>query len=486
LLHELRIGWRNMGGTSLILIAILLVLLWGAMHFAGWALMGKFSFARMLALNTLPYAGLVFWFALSIVLSAAIAFSVNALFDRGDLDLLISSPIDPLAVFVVRGLGVAIASIALVLLIALPFVNMGVARGQWGLIAAYPVLASMALGATGIAFATTLVLVRIMGARKARVAAQILSALTGAALFLVSQTETLLPRGMRDQVRAAFKTMANSEWFGAESVLWWPVRAFFGEPLPAVVVIAIGFGVFWLVMRTTCKSFLAGTQQATTRPASRGAAMGPAVFRGGVTRNILRKEWLLIWRDPNLIAQSLLQVIYLVPLAFILAQKADLAALLAPSVILICASLAGNLAWLTVTGEEAPDLIGSAPVDGERVKWLKVGAVILPVLAVALPFIGFYLSFNPLHAFFFTVCLAAALSTSAITQVWGGKPTGSRDLKLRYKQVGLLNFLEGFSALGWAACCFGLLTANWWALSAAIPALAAPAVVWSRRKLARE
>jgi ABC-2 type transport system permease protein len=485
LVHELRVGWRNIGGKSFIVLAVLITVLWAFMHVAGWALMGKLSLARMQATNALPIAGLVFWFVLSMVLSAAIAMAVNALFDRGDLDLLISSPIDPFAVFAVRGMGVAIGSIALVLMVVLPFVHMGIYHGQIGLIAAYPVLMSVALGSTGIAFAMTLILVRLLGARKARVAAQVLSALAGAALFLVSQMENLLPQSMRDQVRAGFKAFATSDWFGGESWLWWPVRAFFGEPLPALFVIALGFGLFWFVTRTTCSTFLAGTQQAVTRPAARSRPEPAAAFRGGVVRNVLRKEWLLIWRDPNLIAQSLLQVIYLVPVAFILVRKSELALLLAPSVILICASLAGNLAWMTIAGEEAADLIGSAPVDGNRVRWLKVGAVMAPILAMAIPFIAFYATRSPLQALVFAICLAAALGTSAVTQVWGGKPAGIRDLKLRYKQTGLLNFLEGFSSIGWAVCCYGLLSANWWALAGAVPGMLAPAIVLARRRLNR-
>lgn len=481
LLHELRLSWRNIGGKSIVLMVVLVAVLWGFMHLAAWAVMQKLSLAA-LERSWLPIAGLVCWFALSLMLSAAIAMVVNALFDRGDLDLLLSSPIEPFTVFLVRGLGVAVSAISLVLLLLLPFVHMGVYHGQWGLLAAYPVLFSMGLGVTGIAFAATLALVRLMGARKARVTAQVLSAITGAALFLLMQSENLVPQGIRREVAAALKALAAGPWFDVSSILWWPVRALFGDPLPTAAVLAAGLGMFWLVVRATCSTFLAGTQETVTRPAARMArTVSAGLFRAGIARNVLRKELLLIWRDPNLIAQSLLQALYLIPLAVILGRKAEFAVILAPTVILMCATLAGNLAWITVSGEEAEDLLGTAPVNLDRIRWLKVLAALLPVLAITLPFIGFYAARSVPLALIFTLCLCGALASCAVTQVWGGRTAGHRDLKKRYQQSRLLNFFEGLSAFGWAAACYGLMAGVWWAVAGLVPGLLAPAYVLVRR-----
>ena len=41
--------------------------------------------------------------------------------------------------------------------------------------------------------------------------------------------------------------------------------------------------------------------------------------------------------------------------------------MLAPAIIVLLAGIAGNLAWITISGEEAPDLVGTAPDDGRVV-----------------------------------------------------------------------------------------------------------------------
>ncbi|HEY3636092.1 MAG TPA: hypothetical protein VGK95_13665, partial [Caldimonas sp.] len=52
--------------------------------------------------------GTTLWFLFTLMLSQAITRSVGVFFERGDLDLLLASPIAPRNVFLVRGVGVAI------------------------------------------------------------------------------------------------------------------------------------------------------------------------------------------------------------------------------------------------------------------------------------------------------------------------------------------------------------------------------------------
>jgi len=79
-----------------------------------------------------------------------------------------------------------------------------------------------------------------------------------------------------------------------------------------------------------------------------------------------RKEWLLLLRDPWLMSQSLMQLLYLLPPFFLLSRmfygEGNGAALLVPVLIMAAGQLAGGLAWLAISGEDAPDLIATAPV----------------------------------------------------------------------------------------------------------------------------
>ena len=80
-----------------------------------------------------------------------------------------------------------------------------------------------------------------------------------------------------------------------------------------------------------------------------------------------RKEWTLLLRDPWLMSQTLMQLLYLLPPAFLLWRgfyAGRRLGVLVPILIVAAGQLGGGLAWLAVSGEDAPDLIASAPVSG--------------------------------------------------------------------------------------------------------------------------
>ena len=66
-------------------------------------------------------------------------------------------------------------------------------------------------------------------------------------------------------------------------------------------------------------------------------------------------------------SQTLMQLLYLLPPALLLwrsfAAGIDAPALLVPVLVMAAGQLAGGLAWLAISGEDAPDLIASAPVQ---------------------------------------------------------------------------------------------------------------------------
>lgn len=481
LAHELRLGWRGLGGASTIAVAVLAVL-WILFHPPAWFVMERLSLTA-LERTGLPIAGFVCWFVVTLMLSGAILLALNALYDRGDLDLLVSSPLPATVIFAVRGVGVALISAAFPAALLVPFVNMGIARGQWGLLGAYPVLVSVGLGVSGLAFALTLLLVRWLGARRARTVTQVLSALVGAMLFLAVQLPNVLP----DEGRAALAARAAEwgvlEWLGADSILWWPVRALFGDPLPLLATVTVGVGLFVVVIRATSNAFLSGTQEAVAVAVAVPARDSGAEirFQAGLAANVVRKELRLILRDPNLIAQVLLQALYLLPLLFVMARNRDLALILAPAIIALGAQMAGNLAWITICGEEAPELLGSAPVDRERVRWLKASAALVPAFSLTLPFAVFYLFRSPALAAIFASFLALALTAAAMTQIWGGKPAPRRDLRARQRQNVLLNLVELVSTLGFAGACYLAMTGSWWVFAPIAAGVLAPSLAWARR-----
>jgi hypothetical protein len=106
-------------------------------------------------------------------------------------------------------------------------------------------------------------------------------------------------------------------------------------------------------------------------------------------RALRDKEWTLLQRDPWLMSQILMQLLYLLPPAFILWRNfhegSGASTLLVPILIIAAGQLAGGLAWLAISGEDAPDLIASAPVTNACVLRAKTGAVMGGSLSFSAP-----------------------------------------------------------------------------------------------------
>jgi ABC-2 type transport system permease protein len=85
---------------------------------------------------------------------------------------------------------------------------------------------------------------------------------------------------------------------------------------------------------------------------------------------------MLLRRDPWLVSQTLMQVLYLLPPALLLwrnfGEERGAIVVLVPVFVMAAGQLAGGLAWLAVSGEDAPDLVATAPLPPRRIlraKW---------------------------------------------------------------------------------------------------------------------
>jgi len=127
------------------------------------------------------------FFVFSLMLSFALTASVKALFERADLDLILSSPVSSKTIFSVRLTGIFISVIVLFLGLLSPFANVSIFVGQARLLGIYPALISLAMIASAFGILLTLALVKSFGVRRTRTIAQILSAIVGAIMFIASQ-----------------------------------------------------------------------------------------------------------------------------------------------------------------------------------------------------------------------------------------------------------------------------------------------------------
>ncbi len=490
LMHEMRVSWRGIGGSHNGLIAVCAALLWAAMHWGAWVALPAVYGLMVKGLQSPVILGGLFWIMVSLTVSQTMIHTVNALIGRGDMDLLLSSPLSQRSIFMVRGLSIALSACLLPAFALSPVANVGLLRGMPGLAAIYPVLAASALGCAAAGMLLTMTLWRLLGARRARVAAQVFAAFIGAGFFLVCQAPNFLSSGAKLALAAWFKAgLRPGGWLGAGSALWWPVRAMFGEPLPLLAVMAAGTGGFWLVLNLTYRRFITGTQEAvaggSAAPKTDAVNSGPA-FRSGLTRILIFKEWKLIARDMQVISQTLIQLLYLVPLVFICVRSGPESWRLLPPLVACAAMLAGNVAWLTINAEDAPELVATAPVSLPRVLWIKAAAAVVPVLALLLPLAAWWAVRDPLMAAVLLLCGTGAMLSAAAIQVWNLRPASRGDMKKRMKKGDVVGYIELLSTVGWAGIV--VCVNGYWRYLPAAAAVVAVSLLsaWQLGRAARE
>jgi ABC-2 type transport system permease protein len=476
--HEVRLSWRNttLGRPAplLILFGICAV----ALHAVAYMVLSHWP-SGVGVVSGLPMLGALMAISASLMLAQAISRSVSALFDRGDLDLLLSSPLPTQHVFMARGLGIALSLCPFQLAVLGPFANVGPFTGHAHLLAIYPVLAVMALCMTALGLGLTLALVRLLGARRAKTVAQVFGSLIGALFFLVTQAQSLLSPAQHERWNALLESWtAPGGVFAPDSVWLFPARALLGEALPLLAFVLLGVGCFVAMVRLTHRRFVSGTQESLD-----GGARGPAIasgslrFRRGIAVNMLLKEWRLILRDPQLISKTLLQVLYLVPLCFMTLRSQDPVRLLA-GIELLALTLASALAWITVAAEDAPELLACAPASLTRLNWLKVLAAVMPVWVLTLPLPVYLAAHSPWVAAVIFLCVIGGTLNVAASQVWYPRRGHRSNLAKRGQGHWLVGLLDLVLSVCWAGLTYGIAVRSLYAGLLLLPILAGSGWVW--------
>lgn len=477
--HELRLFWRGVwstgkGKTRVVWLAIAAV----AVVVVAFALGIPFAFAvRELDIGTSPlwYAGVAVGLAVtgSLMVAQALNAATVTLYERRDLDLLLSSPLPAARLLTVRALAIALSCVALFAALASPFaISMAiVGRPEW--LAIYPVLGSLALTATALGLSICMGLFALVGPRATRTIAQILAGLVGAGFFLLSQSGNIVGRNRGQAVMERAREAAESGWFDAGAPGSWPARALLGEPLPLLALTAVGVALFALTVGVLGRRFAADAA-AAAGAASGGrrkkASGGPlAGFSdASLMRVMIGKELRLLRRDPWLISQVFLQLLYLLPLIFIVFNRSDrfsewIIPGVAGGIAFLAAQLTGNLAWITVSAEDAPDLLASSPATRRDLDRAKAAAAILPVaVLMAVPVLGL-LTLSPVAGVAAALGVGAAAISSALVNIWWQKPANRRDIKRGRRSSWLVSLAETALAFCWssAAALLAMLQ-PWW------------------------
>jgi len=485
--HELRLTWRGLaqrrGGRRgrFANIWITLAFLVFLMLIAGAPL--GFALRHVRAIPIEPLSSLIgvtiIAVTFTLMLSQTLAAAVDALYERADLDLLFSSPMAPRRVLAVRFLAVSFTVFAFFGMLVTPVLLPVAVMGHPAWLAAIAVLFCVALAASGAGLMLAAGLFRLIGPRRTRTVGQVLAAVIGAAFFLAAQARNILGGAKTASLFSTVMRLSHDARFQHVPGLSWPIRALLGEPIPLLGAIGIGAGVFLIANQVLGARFAADAAAAAGAGAGgrRTKVARRMRFSANAFAATVTKELRLIARDPALIAQVLLRVLYMLPLGFVLLRQAGQAQAIAlpgsaAALSLIAGQVAGSLAWITVSAEDAPDLLSCAPAPIRTLRRAKLAAAILPVAVMLAPVILPLMVMAPWVAVSAAAGCAASIAMSAMMNVWWQRPGKRADFRRRRSSswlVGIAEFLLGLLI----ATATGLVAAGLagWGLIPAVVAL---------------
>ena len=484
--HELRLAWRDAaamlrggrrgrGTAALVALAIFVVVLHGIAYAMLGPAVAGLAHPDKGVLLLLTGSALLAWM---LILSQAVESVTRAFYARADLDLVLSSPAPAPRLFSVRLAANALAAIAMAVLLVGPAIDVIAYLGGSRFLMGYGVLVAMALSATAVAAVLVTLLFKLVGPARTRLAAQIVAAVLGAGFVVAIQVGAILSSGTLSRSLL----LRSPAWIAASpglaSPAWWPARAALGEGLPLALVLAASLVMVVAAIAGTATELAAGAARSGEADARRAPATpGRAPFRRrSVAQSLRMKELTLLRRDPWLVSQSLMQVLYLVPPAFLLwrdyGAAGDGLVVLVPILVMAAGQLAGGLAWLAISGEDAPDLVATAPVAPCAVLRAKIEAVALAVAVPVVPIVLALAAAKPFVAGVTLVGAACATAGAGAVQYVFRKQAKRSTFRRRQTSSRFATFAEAFLSITIAGAS-ALAAAHAWALAAIPMAIAA-------------
>jgi ABC-2 type transport system permease protein len=461
--HEIRLAWREWlaimtaGRWKKRNAVIGLIVFALFMHLPAYAVIGRFANLRApLDKSTLIVITATLFLAWALMLSQAIESVTRVFYARADLDLIMSSPVKLTNVFSIRIAAIAISVIAMALLLSTPFVDVLVIGGGFRWLAAFGVVIAIGLSAASVAIAVTIMLFRTIGPSRTRLVAQILAAIIGAGFVIALQIAAILSYGTLSRFAVLTSDAAAAHAPGLDSVVWWPARAALGDGEALMLLLAGGLVLLGAVMAIFSPRFAdtVVSTAANAAPVHRGSSAAP--FRAGSRQQALRwKEFVLLRRDPWLVSQTLMQLLYLLPPALMLwrsfADSSTAIVLITPVVVMAAGQLAGGLAWLTISGEDAADLVATAPLPPSRVIRAKIEVVLIAIGVLFAPLVTALAFASPLQAVVTALGVVTAAASATAIQLWFRVQARRSQFRRRQTSSRLATFAEAFSSIGWAA-----------------------------------
>lgn len=493
--HEMRLSWRDFvammsggrpgrekGAVIFVVIAA------AALHLLAWGVLGQGlaagngdSHDRLIltaAIMLLPFA---------LMVSQAMESVTRVFYARSDLDLILSAPADARRVFAVRIGGVAVSTTLLSLLLAAPAINVLALIDSPRWLAAYPVTLALGAIATMLALAVAMALFATIGARRTRMAAQILAAVVGASFIVGVQLAAIASIGTISRLDFLQSGQVRAWAPGPESLWWVAPKAAMGDWPSLAILLAATVLAGALSLQFFAGRFATTVTQAAgvSEPAVSARRRARGFRRRSVAAAMRRKEWKLLARDQWLVSQTLMQVFYLLPPAFMLWQGFGAAGavptVIVPVLVMACGQLAGGLAWLAISGEDAPQLVATAPVRPTSVIRAKTEAVLSVIAVLAAPILIGIALYDAWSALAAVAGIVLAACSAVAIQLWFRSQAKRSSFRRRQTSSKVATFAEAFSSILWAACAGLLAYGSYHVVTVAALALAVLLIARSLR-----
>lgn len=462
--HELRLAWREWfammtgGRRKRTRAAIIgLVCFAALLHLPAWAVIGRFADLQLpLDKSSLIVISATIFLAWTLMLSQAIESVTRVFYARADLDLIMSSPARLANLFSVRIAAIALTVTAMALLFSTPFIDVLVIGGGARWLAAFGGVVAMGLSAAAIAIAVTILLFRLIGPARTRLIAQILAAIIGAGFVIALQVAAIMSYGTLSRFTILTSGTLAAYAPDVDSIWWWPARAVMGDNEALLLLLALALVLLGSVMATFSHRFADTAIDAAAYGTSGGRRARERPFRSGSRQQALRrKEFSLLWRDPWLISQTLMQLLYLVPPAVLLwrnfGDSSAALTLITPVIVMAAGQLAGGLAWLTISGEDAPDLVATAPLTPSSLIRAKIEVVLIAIAVIFCPLVAALAFASPYQAAISAGAVIVSAASATAIQLWFRVQARRSQFRRRQTSSRLATIAEAFSSIGWAA-----------------------------------
>jgi ABC-2 type transport system permease protein len=317
-------------------------------------------------------------------------------------------------------------------------------------------------------------------------AAQIAAAVIGGLFVIGLQVAALFSTGTLSQFAFLRSDTVLAHAPEVASLFWWPARGALGDVPAMLSVVVVSLVLFVMTTALYAPRF------------ARFVIAASGVSRGDVVRQrarafavqtpaaaLRRKERTLLVRDPWLLSQSLMQLLYLLPPALMLwhsyGDDAGVGVVLVPVLVMSAGQLAGGLAWLTLCGEDAPDLVLTAPVPERLLLRAKIEAVMQCIAVVFLPFVVALIALSPGVAAAAAFGIAASAASATAIQFWFRAQAKRSQFRRRHTSSRIATLSEAFASIAWAGTA-AIAAAGGWA--AAVLALIPIGILFTVKSMA--